>query len=150
MSNGISVNASEASVKWIVGGACFLGVCYLFYKLFSDDTGKLQALPEEAHEFSHMHKVSPSSFASIEFNVRVKQKALPSFEAKDFQGSVRAAFTELFEMIREKSGVIADATALIDAAFCGQNPKLKFVDLAPEHVHKMDSGLIDMLKGLAK
>lgn len=150
MNTNINIELSETSVKWIVGGACFLGFCYLTYKLFELQQGGQIPLPDEARDFANMRSVTPVEFDQIGYHDGIKNMALPAFKAGDYQGAVRAAVVALFELIRKKSGLMDDATSLIQKTFRGKEPKLKFRNVAPIHVTNVEDGLIQMLEGVAK
>ncbi len=151
MSSGVDIKISDSAVKWIIGGVCFLGVCYLFLKLIENQSDDQIKLPKEAKDFSALPELSPSKFENLGFNKEVREKAFPAFQAKDFSGSVRAAAIALYDIIRRKSGEAqTDATHLVQRVFKGDNPILKFVNIAPAHVSNVEAGIIDMLEGFSK
>ena len=147
---GVKIEFSEEALKVITAGACFLGVCYLFYKLVENIPDDQMSLPEDAKDFSFLPDLSPHSFDDLGFNDRIKEVTRKSFDAEAYSDAVRASAIELYEIVREKSGVKNDATTLIQKAFRGQNPPLRFVGIAPEHVENVQSGLIDMMEGFSK
>lgn len=150
MASNININLSDNAVKTIVGGACFLGFCYLLYKLFEPNSDNRIELPAEASDFAKLPTVSPESFKQIGYHRGVKAKALPSFNAGDFCGAVRSAAVAFYDVVRHKSGIDADATNLIQKAFRGENPKLRLQISAPAHVTNVDDGLIQMMEGFSK
>jgi len=154
-SPGVNLQVSENAVKWIVGGACFLGACWLIHKLFLEEDEKDIPLPSEAKTFSQLPELSPSVFEDVGFHPVVKQRAEKLFMAGEYVAAVRAASVALFDVMRSRSGLAEDATQLVKLAFRGEPkrgiaPRLEFKDLAPEHVTNMGDGLIQMLEGFAK
>jgi len=150
VSSGVKIEFSENAVTAIAVGACFLGFCYLIYKLTEPVEGEGQVLPKEAKDFSMLPSVSPETFEQIGYHSEVKSRAGPSFRAGDYSGSVRAAILAFYDVIRKKSGIAADATNLIQRVFRGKAPVLKFQLSAPAYIENADVGLIDMMEGFSK
>lgn len=149
MGNNIKFQIPENTVKWVVGGACFLGFMYLLGK-FLDGTEDQSELPVEAKHFSMLPEVSPNSFDEIISHPMVKESAKKAFEAEDWCGAVRHAVISLYDVIRKKSGVEGDGTELIRRVFRGKNPVLRFRELAPSHIKNVEDGMIDLLEGFSK
>ena len=81
MSNvGLKLEVSEEAIKFIATGACFLGVCYLFYKLVENLPEDEISLPQEEKNFSLLPNLTPHSFDDLGFNNRVKLACLKSFD----------------------------------------------------------------------
>lgn len=150
MTTTVNIQVSDTAIKWLVGGTCFLGAFYLFYKLVENIPENKIHLPEEAKEFSKLPQLSPSKFDDLDFHSEVKESARAAFSASDFSGAVRAACLSLYDLIRRKSGVQADATTLIQKVFRGSCPVLKFTEIAEPHITNAENGLIEMLEGFSK
>jgi len=115
-----------------------------------DNVGVKIEFSEDAKDFSFLPDLTPHSFDDLGFNDRIKEATKKSFDVGAYSDAVRASAIELYEIVREKSGVQNDATSLIQKAFRGDNPPLKFVGIAPEHVTNVQNGLIDMMEGFSK
>ncbi len=156
MSNvAVNIHISDTAVKWITAGACFVGFCYVLAKVIDKLPDDLIQLPEDAVDFAKLPEVSPTRFDQIEFHAGIKQRAVPSFNAGDYCGAVRAATIGLYDVLRDMSGISADACELVKLAFYGEpkkgiDPALKFVELAPLHINNAESGYIDLLMGFSK
>lgn len=105
MSTQINIELSDQAVKTIVVGACFIGACYLIYKVFQNASSYEVELPPEAKTFSKLPELSPEQFGEINFNEAIKSRAEKSFTAGDYCGAVRSASIGLFDLIRHKSGI---------------------------------------------
>ena len=149
MNNGINFKISENTVKWVVGGACFLGFMCLVGR-FLDGAEYQPEIPVEAKHFSMLPEVSPNSFDEIVSHPTVKESAQQAFIAGDWCGAVRHAAISLYDVIRKKSGVKGDGTELIQCVFRGKNPVLQFRELAPPHIKGVENGMIDLLEGFSK
>ncbi len=146
----INIQISDSSVKWIIGGACFLGAAYLFYEFVIKTPKKEIPLPKEAETFSNLPELTPKEFKDLNFNEEVKKKSSKAFNSEDYTSAVRHAVICLFDIIRRKSYVDSDGTNLIQKVFRGKTPKLIFQNMTPSHVTNAESGVIDMLEGFAK
>jgi len=152
---GVNIQISGEAVKWITAGACFVGFCYVLVKVIDQIPNNLIHLPEDAVDFAKLPEVSPSKFDDIEFHSGIKQRAITPFNAGDYCGAVRAATIGLYDVLRDLSGISADASELVKLAFYGEPkkgiaPALKFSELAPLHINNPESGYIDLLMGFSK
>ncbi|PIR00345.1 MAG: TIGR02391 family protein [Nitrospinae bacterium CG11_big_fil_rev_8_21_14_0_20_45_15] len=150
MTTNVNIELSDTSVKWIVGGACFLGVAYLFYKWVENMPEETIPLPKEAETFSNLPELAPKEFEELNFNEEVKEKAAKSFSSGDYVSAVRHSVICVFDIVRRKSGIDADSTTLIQTVFRGKTPKLVFQDMSPSHITNAENGIVDMLEGFAK
>ncbi len=150
MKSSVKIEVSDATVKWIIGGACFIGICYLFCTVIEELGEDQIALPKEAKELASLPKISPDEFDQLGFHKEVKKNAEKSFYAGDYANSVRSAVVCLFDIVRFKSSIEADATQLIQKVFRGNNPILKFINVAQGHIQNPESGIVDMLEGFSK
>ena len=73
----------------------------------------------------------------------------PELVANDLFHAVFEACKGLFERIREKSGVEADGSPLVDKVFCGNTPVLALNTLQTETERNEQTGLAFLLKGCA-
>lgn len=71
-----------------------------------------------------------------------------SYEKENFQAAILDSFFLLTELIRQKSGSIADGPRLIGEAFSPNNPKIKITKLETESDKNIQKGYADILRGL--
>lgn len=71
-----------------------------------------------------------------------------NYEKNNFTGSVLDAFHFLSDLIRTKSGVEGDGSALIGSAFGGAAPKIKINKLQSESELSAQKGLEQLLRGM--
>lgn len=155
MTTGVNIQISEGAVKVIAGAACFVGFCYVLAKVIDNLPDNLVCLPEEAEDLAQLPEVTPPSFEAINYHPVVKKQAAAAFQAGDYCGAVRAATIGLYDVLRELSGLSADASELVKLAFYGEPkkgiaPALRFSELAPLHINNPESGYIDLLMGFSK
>ncbi|MBI4547695.1 MAG: TIGR02391 family protein [Ignavibacteriae bacterium] len=79
---------------------------------------------------------------------RVWQAVQTSYEARNFTGAILDAIYFLGDLIRQKTGLSSDGTALVGQAFGGKDPKLKVNKLQSESDWNVQNGMEQMLRGL--
>lgn len=79
---------------------------------------------------------------------RVWEAVRNSFEENNFTGAILDAIYFLSELIREKTGLEADGTALIGQAFGGKSPKIKINRLQSESDWNIQNGTEQILRGI--
>lgn len=71
-----------------------------------------------------------------------------NYEGKNYSGAISDAFYYLTELIRSKSGIDGDGSALIGQAFGGDKPKIKLNRLQTESDKNIQKGMEQILRGL--
>src|ERR1035438_4234241 len=88
---------------------------------------------------------------SVNLQARLEQglwKAIEgTYHNRNYYGAILDATHYLGQLIREKSGLESDGTALVGAAFGGKNPVLKVTKLQTESDKSVQSGVEQMLRG---
>lgn len=134
----------------LVAGTVFIGMAYLFYLYIDGMNPQKIPLPKEAEEISRHPNVHPKKIDDISFDKELRLRTVPLLEKGLYSEAVRESALALFDIIREKSGVLDDAGSLIRTVFRGNTPVLKFMDIAPEHIRNPEQGIISYLDGFAQ
>lgn len=71
-----------------------------------------------------------------------------SYTKGNYSGAITDAMLHLSNMVRERSGVDGDGTALVGAVFGGADPKLKVNSLRTETERNIQKGVEQLLRGL--
>jgi uncharacterized protein (TIGR02391 family) len=119
-SPAIEIKVSDTAVKVIVGGALVLGVIWLINELTKDDEPIY--LPPEAKTFAQLPALNPKTLNEVTFHPGIVSKIRSLFESGHYRHAVFEACQCLFEIIRQRSGVLEkDGATLIDVVFFKQN-----------------------------
>jgi len=70
------------------------------------------------------------------------------YESRNFTGAILDALYFLSDLIRERTGLESDGTALVGQAFGGKSPKLKVNALQTESEKNIQAGIEQLLRGL--
>jgi uncharacterized protein (TIGR02391 family) len=73
-----------------------------------------------------------------------------SYENRDYQGAIIDAMFYLFDLIREKSGLETDGTALVGEALGGKLPKLRINKLQTESEKDAQRGIEQIVRGMCQ
>ena len=146
----VNISISEDSVKVLAASALALGVAYLCFKYIEGLPPRDIPLPEEARQNSNHPNLKPQQIEDIGFDEEVKNRAIPLLNEGLWNEAVREAAISLFDTIRTRSGVLDDSTNLIRKVFRGNNPVLKFINLAPQHILNPEIGIIHYLDGFSQ
>lgn len=134
----------------MAASALALGIAYLVFKYIDGLPPRDIPLPEEARQNSNHPNLKPQQIEDIGFDEEVKRRAIPLLKEGLWNEAVREAAISLFDTIRIRSGVLDDSTNLIRKVFRGNNPVLKFTNLAPEHILNPEIGIIHYLDGFSQ
>ncbi len=80
-------------------------------------------------------------------NERLWQSVRSSYENRHFTGAILDAIYFLSDLIREKTGLQSDGTALVGQALGGKSPKLKVNRLETESEKNIQAGIEQLLRG---
>ena len=70
-----------------------------------------------------------------------------TYQNRNYSGAILDSIHYLGQLIRDKSGLESDGTALVGAAFGGKNPVLKITKLQTETDRNIQSGIEQILRG---
>jgi len=146
----VNITVSGDAVKVLAASAVVLGVAYMVYLYIDGLPPKDIPLPKKAQEYAEHPTVKPKQIEDIGFDEEVKSRSIPFLEKGLWSEAVREAALALFDTVREKSGILDDSSSLIRKVFRGNNPVLKFVNLAPEHILNPEHGIIHYLDGFSQ
>lgn len=144
----IEIKISDTAVKVIVGGALVLGAIWLINELTKDD--EPIHLPPEAKTFAQLPALNPKTLEEVTFHAGIVIKIRPLFENGHYRQAVFEACQCLFDIIRQKSGVLEkDGASLVDVVFFKQNI-LTFKKVTEPHINGCEEGFKHGLLYFAK
>lgn len=146
--SAIEIKVSDTAIKVIVGGTLVLGAIWLINELTKDNDPI--HLPPEAKTFALLPALNPKTLEEVTFHAGIVFKIRPLFENGHYRQAVFEACQCLFDIIRQKSGILEkDGASLVDVVFFKQNI-LTFKKVTEPHILGCEEGFKHGLLYFAK